>query len=80
MITVYINGCSTCGVNSVFVRQVEKYAKEVGETFILKNSKYVTYYAEEHLGYLKKAGLELSTYIPIVVTDDSIRKLRSWSK
>ena len=80
MITIYLNGCSTCGVNSVFVRRVQSYGRRNSIDVDVKNSRYDEGVRAEHVKALLYSGLPTGEYAPIVVEDGLVTKLREWNK
>lgn len=71
--TIYIYGCSTCGVNAQYIRKVKAHS----EVEVI-NTKYDKVARQEHANYLRLMGLDLSTYSPIVVDGDKVTLLRLW--
>lgn len=80
MITIHINGCSGCGVNSIYVRRVKAYALRVDKPIIIINTKYDSLGREQHANLLIAAGLGCDQYEPIVVEAGVVTRLREWNK
>lgn len=78
MILVYVHGCAVCGSNASQIRKVRRYAKAIGASVELSNSRYNSIQQEEHLYYLRKAGLSTSSYQAIIVEDGAVTKLNEW--
>lgn len=80
MITVYVHGCSTCGLLGQYVRKIRGYAKENNIEFILKNSKYSEDDKMDHAMFLSRLGENADFYTPIVIKDDIVILLSEWNK
>jgi hypothetical protein len=79
MITIYLYGCSTCGVNAVYVRRVKAYAQEHNQTVEVRNSKYDVDARQIHVEYLESMFGRVSDYIPIVIDENgNATELRKW--
>lgn len=70
MIEVFIYGCTTCGVNSLYLGRLKK-AHQVK----MNNSLHQPA-REKHVEYLKQAGMETQSYPAIIVIDEGKRILR----
>lgn len=73
---IYIYGCSGCGVSANYVMRVKSNAKDV-QVF---NTKRDEAKLAEHISYLKRAGMDLSSYQSIVVENngEQITLLTEW--
>lgn len=80
MITIYINGCSSCGINSRFVQKVKDYAARISETVDVVNTRYNKEAAAKHLQLQKTFGLGVDDYVPIVVEGNGVTRLLGWQK
>jgi hypothetical protein len=79
MIKVYVYGCSSCGINAVWVRKVQAYGLKKGIEVLIINSKYNEQARQDHAYHLTNAGLSVDNYLPIVVEGDTVKELRGWS-
>lgn len=80
MITIYTNACVTCGVNSIFTRRVQAYARSIGQEVQILNSKYDANAREVHADHLLNLFGKVSDYTPIVVTENgNVVELRKWN-
>lgn len=70
MIEVFIFGCTSCGVNSIHLSRLKK-----AHQFKMNNSLHQPA-RENHIKYLKKAGMELQSYPAIIVINGGERILR----
>lgn len=77
-IFIYIYGCSTCGINSILIRKVKKYALENNRDFVVKNTKYSKSDRDVHADYLSSLNLDTANYHAIVVDGDNITLLKLW--
>ena len=78
MIEVFINGCTTCNDNAVYVARVKKAHPDA----VVYNTRYdgATNQAK-HLKYLDMAGIPASEYFAIVVENEGevITLLKEWN-
>lgn len=76
---VYLHGCQDCGIDSVLLRKVKRYARENDIDLEIKNSKYNEANRIDHAANLGMAGLSTQSYQAIVIEDGKITRLREWS-
>lgn len=72
--TIYIYGCTTCGVTAHYIRRVLKDNPRA----IVRNSKYDDHARELHAAYLQEFGM-VSEYTPIVVEGGDVTRLDEWN-
>lgn len=78
-IEIFINGCSTCGNNALYIARV----KSVYPNATVYNTRYdSSEKLEQHIEYMKQAGMQINSYTAIVVENNGERivELKSWSK
>lgn len=73
MITLYINGCSTCGYVAHLVRAIEKKRPDV----VIRNSRYDAPARAEHATYIQQLGMK-DNYAPLVVENGHPTRLQEW--
>lgn len=76
--TIYINGCN-CGVTGARIRRVTVQAKLEGKAVEVKNSRYSEDGRIEHDAYLVSAGMSTDRRESIVVDNEKVLPLKSWS-
>lgn len=78
--TIFVYGCTTCGLNSALIRKAQKYATKNNIECEIRNSKYSEEDRIEHSINLRLAGLDADTYQPIVRHNDQVVRLRDFNK
>jgi len=74
---IFINGCSTCGLNAAYIARVKAHRDNV----TVYNTRYDgAAQLERHTAFLKHAGMGIDTYHAIVVEDGgaTITRLSTW--
>jgi hypothetical protein len=75
---LYIYGCSTCGVNSVYVQRLKTHCLHADINLEIKNTKYDQVALEQHAAYLNISGINTDSYPPIVVANGVVSLLSEY--
>jgi len=71
MIEVFIYGCTTCGVNALHLKRLQKVT---GEGAVYNSTRKNN--LERHIKFLNQAGIETDNYPAIIVVNGGERILR----
>jgi len=71
MVEVFIYGCTSCGVNALHLKRLQKVH---GESTVYNSTRKDNF--EKHKAYLERAGIQDKNYPAIIVVNEGERIIR----
>ena len=74
--SIYVNGCTTCGINANYIIRVRHSIPDVTVCNTRRNDEAL----KQHMEYLERAGMDKGQYHAIVVENEGerITLLKEW--